>query len=369
MPDVAPVAAFAAPSAAPLVAAAPRRSVALDAGAPNPSRWWHLLPGSLLPLVLFGMFIVHDVWVKRPSTPLPVLSEKPLDPKPYLLIHFHDQLVPFHDQPVDFDEIRDTVYKDVGPTMRFGLVGLVEAPEASNDPNKKVLRQKRLTYDLKGRSNNTCILLDGSEDIFGHPPGQWLERSTSLGKDAQGNEHGRGSIWSYPDQRVRVTQSVEVVRGQSSGLLDTCLVRYTIENNDTRLHKVGLRFMLDTYIGDRDGVPFLLPGVSGLNDTMKDFSTAKEVPNFIQALEFDDLNNPGTVAHVQSADERPGVPRRVTRAWPNPDLEKLPGLAEAYKGKFQQHLTKWDVPVLSMQSIQKVPKDSDKPKCRRTPVW
>ena len=37
------------------------------------------------------------------------------------------------------------------------------------------------------------------------------------------------------------------------------MVRYQIENKDTQNHKVGLRFLLDTYIGANDGVPFTIP--------------------------------------------------------------------------------------------------------------
>ena len=49
--------------------------------------------------------------------------------------------------------------------------------------------------------------------------------------------------------------------GEQSRRLDTCLVRYVIENTDVRSHRVGLRFMLDTFIGANDGVPFTIPGV------------------------------------------------------------------------------------------------------------
>jgi hypothetical protein len=75
---------------------------------------------------------------------------------------------------------------------------------------------------------------------------------------------------------VIVTQVVEVVRGKTN-VLDTCLVRYQLENRDSVPHKVGLRFMLDTYIGAEDGVPFAIPGKKGLCDTMEDFDTAVKV--------------------------------------------------------------------------------------------
>ena len=82
-----------------------------------------------------------------------------------------------------------------------------------------------------------------------------------------------------------MTQFVEVVPGEQSRLLDTCLVRYVIENQDGAAHTVGIRFLLDTYIGSNDGVPFTIPGAANLCDTQMEFNSTAEVPDFIQALE------------------------------------------------------------------------------------
>src|SRR5262249_54982190 len=90
----------------------------------------------------------------------------------------------------------------------------------------------------------------------------------------------------------------EVSPGVYHRLLDTALVRYTLENKDTRPHELGIRVMIDTLIGGNDGVPFTVPGVPGLVDTFRDFPTPESVPDFIQALEVSDLKNPGTVAQM-----------------------------------------------------------------------
>ena len=78
-----------------------------------------------------------------------------------------------------------------------------------------------------------------------------------------------------PATRSSSTQIVEVVRGQTNR------ARYSpgrvqVENKDSA-HKVGIRFMLDTFIGAEDGVPFAIPGKKGLCDTMDDFDTAGKV--------------------------------------------------------------------------------------------
>ncbi len=136
---------------------------------------------------------------------------------------------------------------------------------------------------------------------------------------------GLASSWWLPEEKIAVTQEVEIVAGEQSRRLDTCLVRYLIENKDTRGHQVGIRFMLDTFIGFNDGVPFTIPGAAGLCDTKKLFTTSAEVPDFIQALEKDDPRDPGTVAYLQfRLGKQVESPNRVMLGgWPNPDLQRL----------------------------------------------
>ena len=74
------------------------------------------------------------------------------------------------------------------------------------------------------------------------------------------------------------------------------MVRYVLHNQDAVAHNAGMCIMIDTMIGNNDGVPFTVPGL-GLVDTFADFPAAK-IPDFIQALEKKDFGDPGTVAHL-----------------------------------------------------------------------
>jgi hypothetical protein len=213
---------------------------------------------------------------------------------------------------------------------------------------------KRLTFDEQGRTNNTCIRLDGRELLFGERPfrlsngqtidnwpGRWQERSQPTAGE------GRQSVWVYDNEQVFITQTVELVAGEQSGVQDTCLVRYRIENRDGRPHNVGLRFLLDTYIGSNDGVPFLIPGARRLCDTMLDLRTAEEIPAYLQALEKEDLADPGTVVQVRlkvgGGLEAPG---RVTLgAWPDPQLRSR-------DPRCKQEKTLWEVPVLPIKTLR-----------------
>ncbi|HWG47575.1 MAG TPA: hypothetical protein VN688_32730 [Gemmataceae bacterium] len=284
----------------------------------------HLLPLGILALMLL-IVVVHDLWIiVRQPAGTRAAETALVDPDPYIAIRFHDK--PDDKLPM--------------PTMRFGLVMLRVKDPARGD------RLKRLTFDEHGRSNNTCLRVDGKDYLFGQPPGEWIAMKGKLEDDRDGRPRdGLASSWWLPNEKIKVTQEVEIVPGEQSRRLDTCLVRYLVENKDLRGHQVGIRFMLDTFIGFNDGVPFTIPGATDLCDTKKLFKTSTEVPDFIQALEKDDLRDPGTVAYLQfrigKQVESPG--RVMLGGWPNPELQRA-GWKTA-----KAQLTGWDVPFLSIK--------------------
>ena len=330
------------------------------AGAGRPPVWVYLIPVCFLALGLLWVMI-HDILVKGDAQDT-FAEEGLLDPHPRIGVHFHDGQVPVSlgtggvkpEAGKVMPEGKPALWE---PSMRFGLVML-----QARDPLHPG-RYKRLTFDEKGLTNNTCVRLDGQELLFGERPfhtadgkefgswpGQWKEREIALGQDRTGRpREGKQSVWVYDSEKVEITQTVEIVPGAQTRLLDTCLVRYRIENKDTRPHTIGLRFLLDTYIGANDGVPFTIPGDKTLCDTTKEFNTPQNVPDFIQALEKEDLAHPGTIAYVQlklGGDLDP--PDRVTLgAWPNPRLPNK---------DCQQEKTLWEVPVFPIKSL--TPADS-----------
>lgn len=202
--------------------------------------------------------------------------------------------------------------------------------------------KKSLTFDGTGggRSSNVCLKIDGSERLLGGVPGQWLTKEGKLGTDAAGRERiGLRSTWLYPDEKIEVVQTVEVARGQQSFDVDTCWIRYTLENKDEREHKVGLRFLLDTLIGTNDGAPYLVPGEPALCDSFREYQGSEKVPEFVQALESFDFKKPGVVAHLKlkvgGALEPPG--RVLLTSWPDPRLKLAPA---------QGTNTLWTVPAV-----------------------
>jgi hypothetical protein len=224
-------------------------------------------------------------------------------------------------------------------TMRFGL-------RMAGPPETAGAGRRRLTADEWGRTNNTCLRIDGSERLFGSAPGRWLGPAAPDWEDARGVRHeGVRCTWVWEDKKVQATQFVELVPGEEGNRLDTCLVRYLVENTDSAPHNVGLRFLLDTFIGGNDGVPFTIPGEPNLCADSRDFQGT--IPAFIQALEHEDLANPGTVAHLKLKLGEREPPTRVTLgAWPDEALALLLGVGQARGVR-----TLWDVPVRPMKTL------------------
>jgi hypothetical protein len=222
------------------------------------------------------------------------------------------------------------------PQRRFGIQ-MVGVPDPRS-PDKL----KRLTAYADGKSNNTIVRIDGADYRFGNPTptNRWPPGYDSV--PLPNNRRGRTSIMDFTEEKVRVKQHVEIVPGQS-GVLDTCLVWYQTTNYGDGPQEVGLRFMLDTYIGANDGVPFTAPGVSGFIDEKREFK-GDEVPPYLEAIENpDNPDDPGTVARVGLKDLRlPGV-----------ELEDLDDVKVCrYPGSSEQL---WDV---EMESIKIDPPDS-----------
>jgi hypothetical protein len=361
----------------PPVRSTPRQSPSpvLDfPAAPTDAAWRavrHLLPAGFLLLLLFAL-VVHDLFVQGESRGVAVDDEPELlDPNPRIELQFHDRdediflAVGGRIKPGGGPQQGKTIPATWEASMRFGLA-LAQG------------ERKLLTRYKNGSSNNTCVRLDGNEWLFGERPwrtsdgrlvpdegwpGRWKALDLPLGATPSGRDRiGKKSVWIYDNEHVLVTQIVEIVPGEQSRLLDTCLVRYVIENQDNRPHRVGLRFLLDTYIGSNDGVPFLIPpsqpgGKPQLCDDRLEFARTEEIPDFIQALERpEDLSHPGTIAHLQLKLGPPiEPPSRVTLgAWPDPALS-------SQDARCRQERTMWEVPVLPIKAIHSLYPDDNHP--------
>ena len=260
--------------------------------------WAHLLPLAVLFLALVGV-IVRDL-VKKPDT-----GQAGFNPKDLRIGLYFD---------FDFGKKKDDGKKKDKLTqlMKFGMVKVDDLHVAKNN--------KKLTYDWYGRTNSTMVKIDKASHLFANPStGRWEKFP-----DIHGNTRGSAS-WLF-HEHVLVTQTVQVIPGEPievapgvyKSLLDTCLINYKIENKDkNKTRKVGLRILLDTYIGDNDGPTFTVPGLTDLVDSKRDFA-GPAVPDFIQALEKPNIKDPGIIAQLSfRRGEKLEVPSRVSLThWP-----------------------------------------------------
>jgi len=201
--------------------------------------------------------------------------------------------------PAILRDDRQRVSVSFGPDLRFGIVARGVLDKKGED--------KRLTFDRQGDTNNTVIKIGTSEYIFGtpSPSNKLLYRSKELPKPYV----GWSAAMEYQNEQVRVIQYVQIVPGATSlvpgekgttakAVLDTVLIYYIAENYGTAPQTVGIRVLLDTFIGNNDGVPFTVPGEKGFVTTMAEFDGAK-VPDYLEVVENpDDESDPGTIARV-----------------------------------------------------------------------
>jgi len=166
----------------------------------------------------------------------------------------------------------------------------------TDDPlNKKnnLSKSKKLTFTETGNTNNLMVLIDNKpiQVDFSRIRPKELELLEGEGKSSQ---------HSFIDKSIslELTQTVKIIEGEQSGNLDTVLAVFSLKNNSKRNHSVSFRYMVDTFIGSNDGVPFTIPNHNGLCTTWANFNKPLSIPEYIEALEFPNLANPGTVAHL-----------------------------------------------------------------------
>lgn len=249
-------------------------------GSTAPIPWVHGIPAVFLVLILLG-FTLRDAFTAKPG------KGAGAEVTTKSTIGYQFQTGKKLEQKVDFDHTKSN------RNFRFGIV-----LTGKKDP-KTGANQTRLTFKENGDSNNTRIRIDNADYLYGQK---------GISRVVEDKEPSSPRVWKTScdytleaaksgsaAEIVRVSQMVQVVPGGDGSALDTVLVRYTVENRGKKKHKVGLRMMLDTFIGGEDGVPFVIPGAPGFVTSQLELPQ-KEIPDYIQALERPDLEKPGVVA-------------------------------------------------------------------------
>lgn len=145
----------------------------------------------------------------------------------------------------------------------------------------------------------TTFKIDDRLMYAGNPPGRMEVTNARLPRTSGGRErHGHYSI--YTVENLRITQTIEVVPTKSTNQkkrqLNAGLVRYLIENKDNKVHRVGVRVAMDTFVVTNDGAIFAAPNRPGqLLDGIE--MKGKDVPDYLMNLQVPNLQNPGFVVY------------------------------------------------------------------------
>ncbi|MGB8645463.1 MAG: hypothetical protein WCF84_09515 [Anaerolineae bacterium] len=161
-------------------------------------------------------------------------------------------------------------------------------PNARNQP--LTFRPEGTTVDADGHTNDTSVWVDGSTAHYGTDAGKWLAPPQL---NADGSE--LDGVWQY--QSIVFTETVKAVLGSSTHQIDTFRISYQAKNLDSQPHNVGLRMMIDTLIGDNDGVPFLVPGLDGLINHPLDLK-GNDIPDRIQVYQTNDIRDHGVIVQI-----------------------------------------------------------------------
>ncbi|MCI0511928.1 carboxypeptidase regulatory-like domain-containing protein [candidate division KSB1 bacterium] len=122
-------------------------------------------------------------------------------------------------------------------------------PESKEDDNARLISDYPYPH-----MSYTTIWLDGVIARFGAAEGQ-RRKAPQISNDGQAISRS----WQW--QGIDFTQKVSLVTSDWSPThyRDTAKLEYVIVNQDATQHSIGLRVLLDTMLGDTDGVPISLP--------------------------------------------------------------------------------------------------------------
>ena len=202
-------------------------------------------------------------------------------------------------QPTPTADYRQAVVAlNISTDGRFGLSTLQGDPANPSDDNKL------LTFDAAGGTNDTRVWIDGATPAYGEDGFQ---------QSPQESNGQTTAVWLRDD--IVVTQTLAYVYGTNTGRVDTVQIKYTLTNQGSATKTVGLRLMLDTLIGDNDGVPFVVPSRDGITEHAVDLRGA-DVPDSVQALEAPTLAEPGLIVNLTLQGAEATRPDRlVISAW------------------------------------------------------
>lgn len=103
---------------------------------------------------------------------------------------------------------------------------------------------------------------------------------------------GLKAVSTMTVENVLITQTLQIVTNDGTGLKDTVQISYTAQNQSNVAKNIAIRIMLDTMLGDNDGAPFKVPSLG--NVVLERELSGNAIPSYWQA--FDSLSDASVFA-------------------------------------------------------------------------
>jgi hypothetical protein len=187
------------------------------------------------------------------------------------------------------NSVKCVVNNGVEDLGRFAVETIGGDPKNPLDDNKSLVFGRPVPW-----TSYSTLLIDDDVYVFG---GQNLKIQKRAGKVVKFGEVVSQTVSSESIRTVckfgpiQVAQILSFVKNPTTKVKDSVLISYEVLNSDSAPHKVGLRIMMDTKLGENDGAPFRMGNSAIESETM--FAQA-EFQDFWQA--FDSLVTPNVIA-------------------------------------------------------------------------
>ena len=172
---------------------------------------------------------------------------------------------------------------------RFSIETTKGDPKNITDDNELLIYGRPIPW-----TSYTTIKIDNKNYIFGGKSKKTERRvgiKANYGNVIMQKKYDNEIITITEFGKIQVTQRLSFLRNPITKVKDTAIINYSILNNDTITHNIGIRIMLDTKLGKNDGTPFRI-GEKTITSELR--LEKKELADYW--LTFDNLNTPNVIA-------------------------------------------------------------------------
>lgn len=185
----------------------------------------------------------------------------------------------------DGDRKRISVKNDYLEILVEKATGRFYIRTTGGDPASVLDNNKDLLYnDIPGTSYTT-VALDAGDDvyIFGSSQGKWIRRPHAV---------KNGIVCEWEVDKCRIEQRLDFIKNSTTGYSDAVKISYRARNLSGREQIIGLRVLLDTSLGERDGIFYSIPGYGRVDDERA--FKGNNMPQYWYS--FDNYDRPGVRA-------------------------------------------------------------------------